>query len=112
MSYIYHHVALVRVIDGDSLVLEIDLGNKITWRDSFRLSGIDAPEMSAVGGEEAKAHLEGLLGLGVCRVETFKPDKFGRWLAEIYITVRSGEMSANKLMVLDGHAVPYSGGKR
>lgn len=112
MSFVYHHVALVRVIDGDTAVLEIDMGNRVKWTESFRLNGIDAPEMSAVGGADAKAYLSGLLGVGISRVETFKPDKFGRWLADIHITVDGGEMLANKLMVLDGHAVPYFGGRR
>lgn len=112
MPYKYRHVRVIRVIDGDSLEIEIDLGNKIKWRDTFRLNGIDAPELAETGGKEAKAHLSDLLDVGVGRVETFKPDKFGRWLVDIYITVDGGEMSANKLMVLDGHAVPYFGGKR
>lgn len=112
MSFTYRHVAVVRVIDGDTAVLEIDLGNKIKWRDTFRLNGIDAPELAETGGIEAKAHLSDLLDVGVGRVETFKPDKFGRWLVDIYITVDGGEMLANALMMLDGHAALYFGGKR
>lgn len=112
MPFVYRHARLVRVIDGDTAVLEIDMGNRILWVESFRLNGIDAPEIRAPGGVEAKTHLEGLLSNGVSRVETFKPDKFGRWLADIHIAVNGGEALVNKLMELDGHAAAYFGGKR
>ncbi len=29
MSYIYRHVLIDRIVDGDTVALEIDLGNKV-----------------------------------------------------------------------------------
>lgn len=113
MSYVYHHVEIIRVIDGDSAVLEIDLGNKVKWRDNFRLNGIDAPERGQPGHREAMLHLINLLGTELSRVETHKPDKYGRWLVDLYVPgARGGELHANALMVADGHAREYFGGAK
>lgn len=112
MSYQYRHAELLRVIDGDSAWLRIDMGNRVSWSDNFRLNGINAPERGTPGAAEATAYLEGLLSNGIARVETFRPDKYGRWLADIYVGVEGGEMLVNKSMVIDGHAVEYDGGAR
>ena len=111
--YEYENVRLIRVIDGDTVELEIDLGNRIWWRDSFRLAGINCPEMSGdtkIAGDAAKIYLEKLLQDGIRLVRTDKPDKFGRWLVTIYNA--SVNESINSRMVLRGHAVPYDGGSR
>jgi micrococcal nuclease len=113
MSYIYRHVNIVRVIDGDTVVLDIDLGNKIRWRDSFRLNGIDTPERGQPGHKEATIHLIDLLGNTLSRVETHKPDKYGRWLVDLYIHVgQGGDVHVNQLMIVGGHAKPYFGGTK
>lgn len=112
MSYVYRHVKAERVIDGDSLVLSIDLGNKMTWKDSFRLNGIDTPERGKPGSAEATAYLTDLLKVGISRVETFKPDKYGRWLADVYISVFGGELLVNTELVTSGHAKEYFGGTK
>lgn len=45
---------LVRVIDGDTYVLDIDLGFHITVRETIRLYGIDCPESSTPEGQRAR----------------------------------------------------------
>lgn len=112
MSYQYRHAAVLRVIDGDSVELEIDLGNKIRWVGNFRLNGIDAPELRSAGGPASKAYLQALLATPLSRVETFKPDKYGRWLVSLYVPVDGGEMLVNAMMIRDGFAVAYQGGAR
>lgn len=113
MAYIYRHVKVSKVIDGDTVSLDIDLGAKITWSDNFRLRGIDTPEKGKEGYHEATSWLERLLNAQISRVETFKPDKYGRWLVDIYIVAdKGGELLVNKLMELEGHAKPYFGGKK
>lgn len=113
MSYQYRHVRVERIIDGDTVALEIDLGNKIMWRDHFRLNGIDTPERGQDGHIEASNYLKRLLLLPLARVETHKPDKFGRWLADLYLDADTGgELHANRLMVIEGHAKEYFGGKK
>lgn len=108
MSFIYQHVNAVRVIDGDTVELEIDVGNHMTWRGKFRLAGIDAPEKGKPGHAAARKFLWDSIKNGFSSVETFKPDKFGRWLADLYV----GGAKINDAMIAAGHAVPYFGGAR
>ena len=113
MSYVYHHVSVTRIVDGDTVRLSINMGNKITWEDNFRLNGIDAPDRDKVKKNEATQHLTNLLANGIHHIETFKPDKFGRWLVAIYIGIAGGgHMCVNTLMITSGHAIAYFGGKK
>jgi len=113
VSYVYHHVDIVRVIDGDSVVLDVDMGNKMRWQDNFRLMGIDAPERGQDGHREATVHLIDLLGTTLSHIETHKADKFGRWLVTLYVPGQHcGEINVNERMVSDGHAKPYFGGRK
>jgi endonuclease YncB( thermonuclease family) len=85
----------------------------------FRLAGINTPEThgtaATTGGQKAAglksaAELTRLLGLGKLRVVTGKPDKYGRWLATIFVTPKKGpEMNVNDEMIKGGFAKPYSG---
>lgn len=112
MTYEYRHVTVRRVIDGDTADMEIDLGNRVVWRDNFRLMGIDSPERGQPGYAEASARLTELIALGLSRIETFKPDKYGRWLADLYVAADNGELHVNRLLVVEGHAREYFGGKK
>lgn len=113
MSFIYHNVQVLRVVDGDTVELLIDMGNKIRWQDTFRLMGIDTPERGQSGHKEATIRLIDLLANGLSHIETHKPDKYGRWLVDLYIsTMQGGELHVNTLMVIDGYAKAYFGGKK
>jgi micrococcal nuclease len=88
--YIYK-AELIRVVDGDTVELMIDLGFDTSRKERFRLYGIDAPEMNTAKGKEAKAWLIGVLGpYGAIYVQTIqletkaKRDKYGRFLAVLY----------------------------
>lgn len=128
MTTMYEYVATVaRVVDGDTVhmvltktfTLPVDFGFNIkdtvllqkSAEIDFRLAGINAPEMHAptlAAGQAAKAELIRLLGLGALRVLTAKADKYGRWLATIYVKQADGtELCANDEMVKGGFAVPY-----
>ena len=110
MSYTYQHAGVSRVIDGDTVVLDIDMGNRITWTAPFRLAGINAPERGHPGAEAARLYLIDLLSGGIALAETLKPDKYGRWLVRIYINVgpdAADECEVSARMVSAGHAVPY-----
>ena len=111
--YEYENVRLIRVIDGDTVELDIDQGNHCHWVAKFRLAGIDAPEMhggSRIDGDAAKLYLEKLLQQPIQCVQTDKPDKYGRWLVTIY-TARL-LASVNQRMMERGHAKPYDGGAK
>jgi micrococcal nuclease len=113
MSYVYRHATVLRVIDGDTVEIEIDMGNKIKWRDKFRLMGIDTPERGQPGAREASYYLDNTLLVNqLHRVETHKPDKYGRWLADLWIGTDGGELHVNRMMIVEGHAREYHGGAK
>jgi micrococcal nuclease len=82
-----------RIIDGDSIVLDIDLGFDVWMNNqSIRIYGIDTPESRTRDLDEkarglmAKKHVEDLLPVGeIVAVNTYKDQggKFGRILAKI-----------------------------
>ena len=81
----YEYAAkLVRVVDGDTVLLDLDLGFH-EWRigQSYRLLRINAPEMNTVEGKAAKAALEKFLEGKVLVAATQKSDNFGRYLTEL-----------------------------
>jgi micrococcal nuclease len=96
-------VELVRVIDGDTVILDIDLGFH-TWRrgERYRLARINAPELSTPEGPPARDHLISLLGTPL-HATTFKADNYGRYLVELSVEGRN----LNDMMVTDGFAVRY-----
>lgn len=90
MIYIYK-AELIRVVDGDTVDLIIDLGFDTSRKERFRLYGIDAPEMRTAAGKEAKAWLEDAIRppepiyIQTIQLETkAKRDKYGRFLAVLY----------------------------
>lgn len=110
-----YRAKLLRVVDGDTVELEVDLGFYASFRHLFRLAGIDTPEYGA--GADATAFLQKLLLTETAWVSpgayhtitTTKADKYGRWLVTIPLLL--GE-TANSRMVTTGYAVPYEGGKK
>lgn len=99
---------LNRVVDGDTVDLDVDLGYSITTKQRFRLLGIDTPERGQVGFNEAKRKMEELLqGQSIIVVST-KEGKYGRYLGQLYV----GTTDINQTMLDLGLAVSYDGGKR
>jgi endonuclease YncB( thermonuclease family) len=90
------------VIDGDTLVLDIDLGWDVWLRGQHcRLLGIDAPERHTDAGKRAKQYLESVLGDHlVVKTTKDKTGSFGRMLVTVF---RDGR-DLNELMVKSGHA--------
>lgn len=107
--YLYANVTLNRVIDGDTVVLTIDCGFNFHRRKqsdgvSYRLARINAPELSAPGGPEAKFALTQYFLMPV-RVETLRdPDKYGRFLVELEAFIGDNWVNVNNAMVEAGYA--------
>lgn len=74
-----------KVVDGDTVDLSIDLGFDIWHKARVRLIGIDTPEKWYDYGKVVKAYAhEQLIGKPV-QISTTKPDKYGRYLVEIFV---------------------------
>ena len=94
-----YDAAIMKVIDGDTVRLVVDVGFSVHVVDTFRLLRINAPEMNTPEGVAAKAALETLF-IAPTRVKVTKKEKYGRWLVEIFI----GPLNLNDEMVRLGHA--------
>ena len=109
-----YNCKIVRVIDGDSIILDIDLGFGL-WihGESIRLFGVDCPECRSRDKEEKAAGLAAkdfvkrlLHDGGTYTLTTREKGKFGRYLGTIYLTE---ETSINDALVKERLAVPYFG---
>src|SRR4030042_2280883 len=87
-TYTYH-ATLEKVIDGDTLLVNFDLGFFISVKEKVRLIGINAPELNTKKGKEAAAFIEKELNGANLIVETRKKEKYGRFLAYIYYYKKS-----------------------
>lgn len=106
--YTYKAV-LVRVVDGDTVFLNVDLGFRAFMVLNFRLARINAPEMrgdTLLAGTAAKEELERLLAPGNLVVLSSKSDKYGRWLGEILVGGLQGK-NVNDMMLANGFATLY-----
>ena len=112
LSMYTYKAKLVRIVDGDTVFLEVDLGFHLKATMDFRLVGLNTPEIVGVNktaGLVAKAELERLLGLGPVTVKTQKSDKYGRWLADLYVQTGDQEVHVNQALLDGGFAKPYTG---
>jgi micrococcal nuclease len=112
--YQYKVKKINRIIDGDTVDLDIDLGFWLTVSYRVRLLGIDAAETRTKDLKEkekglaAKAWLEAELSReGEWIIETHKEDKYGRILGTLYLV--GDPVTINERMLNEGIAVPYSG---
>ena len=109
-----YNCKIVRVIDGDSIILDIDLGfSHWIHGESIRLYGVDCPECRSRDKEEkaagllAKEFVEDTLHVGgTYMLQTKEKGKFGRFLGVIFI---QGSASINAALISENLAVPYTG---
>lgn len=111
---------LIKIIDGDTVDAEIDLGFGVFLKQRIRLYGINTPETRTTDlsekekGLAAKQRLTELLDKEFI-VETLlnKRGKFGRVLGILHIEAEDGtRTNINEQLVNEGHAVEYFGGAR
>lgn len=113
-----YRASLVKVVDGDTVDLDVSLGFYLTMQRRFRLLGIDAPEMRVAdpAGAQAKVALTQLISSasadGRLRIQTVRDtaDKYGRYLASLYIVDTTGSvvLDVNAAMVKGGYATAAS----
>lgn len=118
-----YRVDIVKVVDGDTVDVDIDLGFGVWIKDErVRIMGIDTPESRTRDKEEkvfglaAKARLKELLGKGAILKTQINKDgedmkgKFGRILGDFIVDGEDGEdRLVTKVMIAEAHAVEYWG---
>ncbi len=108
----YRVKEIIKIYDGDTITVLVDVGFHVTIKETFRLLHIDTPELR---GEERE---QGLIARDWLRerlstamenngiiIKTYKDSKgkYGRYLAEIYVD----DININQQLIAEGLAVPY-----
>ena len=121
-----YKVSVTRVVDGDTVDVDIDLGFGMTYKKQrVRMLGIDTPEsrtrdlVEKQFGKASKKHLKKLLEMSE-RISLISHDKgkFGRILGELYGHYNEGHpvygesFNINQQMIDDHHAVEYDGSSK
>lgn len=114
-----YRATILKIVDGDTLDIVITLAPGFTRDLKLRLRGLDCPELNTAAGRAAKAFVETLLSPGdeviLC---TTKPDKYDRYLADVFFGSKSSEASAkedaflNNALLSSHHATRYDGGAK
>ena len=134
-----YQAELIKVLDGDTIDCWIDLGFNLKIKKRVRYMGIDTWESRTrdkdekVKGLAAKARNKELLEQGVFKIKSFGTGKFGRVLGEIFVSPdfvgesitesinnpdsnidlsSDGWVSVNDILIEEGHAYDYHGGKK
>ena len=114
-----YSASLLKVVDGDTVDLMVDLGFDVHHRIRVRLYGVNTPESRTTNALEKAAGLKAkefahdwMEQNPVVVIQTLKDknEKYGRILANVYLVTDTGqELLVNKWMLTNGHAVPYDG---
>ena len=120
-----YDVVVIKVVDGDTVDVDIDLGFGVCLRDErVRIMGIDTPEsrtrdkVEDLFGEAAKARLKVLMKDGgkLITTEDRKGEdmkgKFGRILGDFKVDYNGEMKKVTEIMTEEGHCVPYFGGSK
>ena len=115
--YEYRIKKVVKVVDGDTIDVEIDLGFNISYAQRVRLAGIDTPESRTKDAKEKALGLEvkdklkkALDAAKDVVVKTELPDsseKYGRILGWVYLD--GDTRSLNEQLIDEGYAWGYMG---
>lgn len=95
----FYMMQILRVIDGDTYDVRVDLGFRITTWQRVRLMGVNTPEIKGAEkpeGLKVKAYVETLLLGKTVLAETFKQGKYGRYLVDI--TLEDGQQLSSHLV--------------
>lgn len=105
---------VVRVVDGDTVIVVADLGWRVKIETAVRVDGINAPEKNTDAGHRAKDFASALLPIG--KVVTVRSkrllgqfEKYGRVLADLDLFDGAGWDSFASQMVAAGHAKVWDG---
>jgi len=115
--YEYRIKKVLKVVDGDTIDVDIDLGFNISYTQRVRLAGIDTPESRTKDAREKALGLEvkdkvkkAIDAAKTVVVKTELPDsseKYGRILGWVYLD--GDTRSLNEQLIDEGYAWGYMG---
>ena len=116
--YQYFVKNVLKVVDGDTIDVEIDLGFDLTKKERVRLGGIDTPESRTRDLEEKKLGLQAkdylkslIMNADKLIVRTEKDGKFGRMIGYLYMNPEA-TVSLNQMLIDECFAWMYDGGTK
>ena len=113
MPYEYKVKEVIKVVDGDTIDVLIDLGFGLTKKERVRVAGIDTPESRTRDkyekylGLEAKEYLKKQLEKGDIIIRTSKDGKYGRMLGWLFH--ENEKVSIQEDMITRGYGWSYTG---
>ena len=118
--YEYRVKKVHKVVDGDTIDVDIDLGFSVSFFSRVRLAGIDTPESRTTDAKEKALGLEvkekikkELAAAKDVVIKTEKPDsseKYGRILGWVFLD--GADVSLNQKLINEGYAWTYGGGTK
>ena len=122
--YNFRVTEIVKVLDGDTIDVLIDLGFDLFKKERVRIAGVDTPEKRTRDLEEKALGLDATNWLKGKLTETIKGEdeltirtelkggvgKYGRLLGWLY--VGDDDVSLNEKMIDEGYAWAYDGGTK
>jgi micrococcal nuclease len=115
--YEYRVKKVLKIVDGDTIDVDLDLGFDISFTQRVRLAGIDTPESRTTDKHEKTLGLEvkdklkkAVEAAKVIVIRTEKPDsteKYGRILGWVFLD--ENPVSINQTLIDEGFAWPYMG---
>jgi micrococcal nuclease len=118
LTYGPYRADVIKIIDGDTVQLDVAMWPRMSYRVNLRLAGVNTPEKKgrvpecekAAGQKATNFTQNWLRGMKMVVVSELKEDKYGgRMLGKL--AKPNGEDLAQAL-IKTGHAKPYDGGKR
>lgn len=87
-----YRAEVLKVVDGDTLLLRLDLGFQVWKEQRIRLAGIDAPALDADGGPEALDYVQTQMAKAkVVTVSTIKIDIYGRYVGHVFYSLNEDD---------------------
>ena len=118
--YEYRVKKVNKIVDGDTIDVDIDLGFDVSFSSRVRLAGIDTPESrttdlkeKALGVEVKEKIKKEIAAAKDIVIKTEKPDsseKYGRILGWIFLD--GNTVSLNQQLIDQGYAWTYGGGTK
>jgi len=118
--YEYHVKKVNKIVDGDTIDVDIDLGFDVSFSSRVRLAGIDTPESrttdlkeKALGVEVKEKIKKEIAAAKDIVIKTEKPDsseKYGRILGWLFLD--GNTVSLNQQLIDQGYAWTYGGGTK
>jgi micrococcal nuclease len=101
---------VLRVVDGDTLEVMLDLGWGMFHKTKVRLAGVNAPEMNTPEGVAARDFARDLLRVGAMHpfpieVASHSLDKYGRTLGAVTYNDAWATVDLASALLANGHAV-------